>query len=55
MNSRKLGKQFADMADLQDKALDALLVIYGAGGAKDSTATGTNNGTSVNLQAIKDA
>ena len=48
MNSRKLGKQFADMADLQDKALDALLVIYGAGGAKDNAVTAAN------LQTIKD-
>ncbi|RLD02364.1 MAG: hypothetical protein DRI65_14960 [Chloroflexota bacterium] len=49
MNSRRLGNQFKDMADLQDKALDSLLVIYGAGGAKD------NAGIAANLQAIKDA
>jgi len=48
MNSRKLGKQFADMADLQDKVLDDLLVIYGVGGAKDDAPTAAN------LQAIKD-
>ena len=49
MNSRRLGTQFADMADLQDKVLDELLVIYGAGGAKDDAPTAAN------LQAIKDA
>ena len=38
-NSKRLGRQLADMADLQDKVLDELLVIYGPGGAKDDTPT----------------
>jgi len=49
LNSRSLGRQMADMADLQDKVLDELLVIYGVGGAKDDAPTAAA------LQAIKDA
>lgn len=49
MNSRRLGIQFANMADLQDKVLDELLIIYGVGGAKADVSTAAN------LQAIKDA
>jgi hypothetical protein len=31
MNSKSLGEQFSDMCDLQDKALDALILSYGPG------------------------
>ena len=56
MNSTKLGAQFSEMADLQNQALDALLVIYSPGGAKaGQTVPVAAAVVAANLQAIKDA